>query len=61
MALIRTMFALLVLASALSACYDPPNRPYNVQYCDQPPGQAYGGSPVVLPHPMRCFECGACY
>jgi hypothetical protein len=63
MAFVRTTVALLVLAGLLSACTDyyPPDRPYDVQYCDSPPGQAYGGAPVALPHPMQCFECGACY
>ena len=63
MAFVRTIAALLVLAGLLSACafYDPPDRPYNVQYCDYPPGQAYFSTPVALPHPMQCFQCGACY
>ena len=63
MAFVRTIAALLVLAGLLSACaiYDPPDRPYSVQNCDYPPGQAYFATPVALPHPMQCFECGACY
>ena len=63
MAFVRTIAALLILAGLLSACapYDPPDRPYNVQNCDYPPGQAYFAAPVALPHPMQCFECGACY
>jgi hypothetical protein len=63
MPFVRTVAVLLALAGLLSACADqyPPDRPYDVQYCDGPPGQVYGGSPVILPHPMRCFDCGVCY
>jgi len=63
MALVRSVAALLVLAGLLSACspYDPPDQPYVAQYCDYPPEQVYGGAPVAIPHPMRCFQCGVCY
>jgi len=57
-----SLIVLLALGGGLGGCtvYDPPDEPYAVRYCDNPPDQIYG-SPVAIPHPMQCYQCGVCY